>query len=78
MVEHAVAKSYDNIHNTLTDPCGISKFVSFTSSVMKNINLLLLSLRFPGKLICYIAFGSASSACCLFKSIAMFLYCFMK
>ena len=35
IVEHAVAKSYDNIHNTLTVPCEKSKIVSLASSVMK-------------------------------------------
>ena len=37
--------------NTLTVPCEEFKIVSFTSSQMKNINLLLLSRRFPVKLI---------------------------
>ena len=36
-MEHAVAKSYDGIHNTLTVSCEKSKMVSFTSSIMKNI-----------------------------------------
>ena len=72
-MEHAVAKSYDDIHNTLTAPCEKSKIVSFASSIMKNINLLLVPLRFPVKLIYCNAFGSASSACCLFKFIAIIL-----
>ena len=76
IVEHAVAKSYENIHNTLAGPCEKSKIVSFASSIMKN-NLLLLPLRFPVKLICFIAFGSAAMACCLLKSIAIIL-CFLK
>ena len=76
VVEHAVAKSYDEIHNTLRVPCEKSKIVPFASSIMKNINLLLLTLRFPVKLISCIAFGSASSAC-LYKSIAIIL-CFLK
>ena len=41
-MEHAVAKSYDDIHNTLTVPCEKSKMVSFAFSIMKKINLLLL------------------------------------
>ena len=32
-VEHAVAKSYDDIHDTFTVPCEKSKMVSFASSV---------------------------------------------
>ena len=66
-------KWYNEIHNTLTDPYQKSKIASSTSSVMKN---LLFSLsRFPIKLICCIAFGSVSSACCFLKSIAICL-CF--
>ena len=34
-MEHAVAKSYDAIHNTLTVLCEKSKIVSFGSSIMK-------------------------------------------
>ena len=37
IVEHAVAKLYDNIHNTLILPCEKSKIVSFVSSIMKII-----------------------------------------
>ena len=44
--------------------------VSFASSIMTTIAARPLWLRFPVKLICCIAFGSASSACCLLKSIA--------
>ena len=72
-MERAVAKSYDDIRNTLTVPCDKSKMISFTSSIMKNINLSLLPSRFRVKLVCYIAFGSASSACCLLKSISIIL-----
>ena len=32
-VEHAVAKSYDDIHDIFTVPCEKSKMVSFASSV---------------------------------------------
>ena len=70
------SKSYDNIHNTLTVPCEKSKMVSSTSSVMKNSNVLLLPSRFPVKFICFLAFGSTSSACCLLKSIAIFFNVF--
>ena len=50
-------------------PCNKSEMVPFASSVMKNV--LLSSSRFPVKLICCITSGSASSFCCLLKSIAI-------
>ena len=53
-------------YNTLTVPCEKFEMVSFASSIIKNIVVLQLQ-------ICCIAFGSASSACCLFKSIAIIL-----
>ena len=68
------AKSYDNIHNTLTVSCEKSKMFSFTSSIMKNLTQLFAPLRFPVKLICCVAFGSASIACCLLKSIGIMFY----
>ena len=40
---------------------------------MKNIVAPAGGSRFLVNLICYIAFGSSSSACCLLKSIAMIL-----
>ena len=46
--------------------------VYFASSIMKNI-VFCGWFRFAVKLICYIAFGSTSSACCLLKSVAIFL-----
>ena len=46
--------------------------VSFASSIMKNIVASAARSRFPVKLICF-TFGSASSACCLLKSIAIVL-----
>ena len=64
----------EHIHNTFTVPCEKSKMVSFTSSIMKNIFVFLSQFRFAVKLICCIAFGSASSACCALKSIAMILW----
>ena len=45
---------------------------------MKKIVASLAQSKFPVKLTCYIAFESASSACCLLKSIAIFLKCFYK
>ena len=50
-----------------------SKIVSFAYSMMKKINSLSLSSRFPVKLICCIVFGSAASVCYLLKSIAVIL-----
>ena len=61
------------MYNSFTVPCKKFKIVSFASSIMKNITLLLLPLRFPVKLICCIVFGSASSGYCLLKSIAFIL-----
>ena len=63
-MEHTVAKSYDEIHNTPTVLCKKSKIVSFVSSIMKNMVVFPPRSKFPVKLICWIAFGSASSACC--------------
>ena len=65
------ANLYDDIHNTFTVPLEKYKMVSFTSSIMKNNNLLPLPRRLPVKLICCIAFGSASSACRLPKYVAI-------
>ena len=58
-------------HKTLTVPFGKSKNVSFVSSIMKNIDVSFSI--FSVKLICCIAFGSASTFCCLIKSIAISL-----
>ena len=69
-------KIVEHIHNTFKVPCEKSKIVSFTSSIIKNINLLLLPLRFPVKLICSIAFGLTSSACCLLKNLLLSFYAF--
>ena len=63
----------EHIHNTLTVPCEKSKMVSFASLIMKNIVAPAAQSRFPVKLICCIAFGSASSGSCLVKSIAIIL-----
>ena len=60
-------------YNTLTIPCEKSKTVSFASSIIKNIIAPLSRYRFPVKLICCIAFGSAPSASCLLKPIAIIL-----
>ena len=57
-------------YNTFTVPCEKSKIVSFASSIMKTTSA---RSRFPVKLICFIAFGSASSAYCLLKSVAVIL-----
>ena len=47
--------------------------VSFASTKMKKSVVFPTRSRFSVKLICCIVFGSASSACCLMKSIAMIL-----
>ena len=60
----------EHIHNTFTVPCENSKMVSFASSIMKNIAVFLAQSRFPVKVICCMAFPSASSICCLLKYIA--------
>ena len=63
------------MYNTPKVPCEISEIVSFASSIMKRIVVFAFhsQARFPIKLICCITFGSASSACCLLKSIAIIL-----
>ena len=59
------------IYNTLTVLWEKSQIVSFISSVLKNIFVFPSRSRFLVKLISCIAFGGASSACCLLKSIAI-------
>ena len=73
IVEYALTKSYDDIHKTLTVSCEKSKMVYFASSIMKNIVASSSQSRFPVKLICCIAFGSASSAYYLLKFTAIIL-----
>ena len=48
-------------------------YFSFSSSILKNIVAPPSWARFPVKLICCLAFGSASHAYCLLKSIAIIL-----
>ena len=64
-MEHAVAKSYGHIHIALTSPFEKSKMISFPFSIMKNVVVLPYRPIFSVELICCIALGSASSACCL-------------
>ena len=47
--------------------------VSFASSIMKKIVAPTPRSKFTVKLTSCIAFGSASSACCLLKSVAIIL-----
>ena len=61
------------IHHSLTAPCKKSRKVFFASSIMKNSTLLFAPLTFPVKLVCCIASWSASSACCILKSIVIIL-----
>ena len=49
------------------------EIVSFASSIMKNVVAPSALSSFSGKLLCCIAFGSASVAYCLLKSIAIIL-----
>ena len=58
-MEYAVAKSYEDIQNTLTVPCKKSKIVSFASLIMRNIAAPSAQFRFPVKGIYCNAFGSA-------------------
>ena len=51
-------------HYTLTVPFQKSKTVSLVSSIMKSIVAPSALSRFPVKLICCIALGSASNFCC--------------
>ena len=67
-MEHVVAKTYKDIHHALLVPCENCYF--FDSLVIKNIVVPSSSwFRFPAKLLYCVAFGSASSTCCLLKSI---------
>ena len=59
------------MYNTLTVPCEKSKIVPFASSIMKNIVVFPTRSKFSEKLSCCIAFGSASRAGCLLKSIVI-------
>ena len=54
-------------------PSEKSNLISFASSIMKNIVVSAFpsQARFPVKLYFCIPFGSASSACCLLKSVAI-------
>ena len=72
-MEHAFAKSYDDIYNTLKVPCQKSKMISFASSIIKNIVVCPVLSGFAVKLICSIALGSASSACYLLNSMGLIL-----
>ena len=63
----------EHIHNTLTSPSEKSKMDSLASSILKNIVTAAVWSRFLVKLIFCIAFGSASSACYLLKSVSAVL-----
>ena len=74
--ELRVAKSYNKIHKIFKVPVEKCKIVSFASPIMKkNVVFAFPSrARFLVKLICSIAFGYASSACCLLISIAYIIF----
>ena len=61
------------MYHTLTAPCEKSKIVSFTSATMKNTAASPGWSRFPVKVICCIAFGSASSVIFILQSVAISL-----
>ena len=61
------------IYNTFTVPCEKSKTFSFASSRTKKIIVLFARSKFAVELICWIALGSTSNACCLLKYIAIIL-----
>ena len=63
----------ENIYNTFTVPYEKSKMVSIAYPILKNIVAPSAQSKFPVKLICCIAFGLTSSACCLLKSIDIIL-----
>ena len=69
----SLAKLYDHIRHTFTVNCGKSKTLSFATSIIKNFAVFAggFRARFPVKLTSYNALRSASSACCLLKSIAI-------
>ena len=62
----------EHIYNTLTVLYEKFKMVWFAFLMMKNFAVPAAWSRFPVKLIYCIAFRSASSVCCLLKSIAIF------
>ena len=62
--------------DTLTDSLEKSKTVLFAFLLMRNI--AAFSSGFPVKWTCCIAFGSASSFCCLLNSFIITYYLFLK
>ena len=68
----------EHIHDTFTATCEKSKMVWFAASMMKNIVCPSARSKFFVKLIYCNAFWSASSACCLLKSIVIILECLLK
>ena len=71
-------KIVEHIPNSFTVPCEKSKIVSLPFSIMKNEVVCPGLSRFPVKLICCIAFGSASNSCSYLKSIGIILKYFLK
>ena len=66
------------VYNTFTFLYEKYRIVSLTSSKIKSKILFPALSRFPIRLVCCIAFGSASSASCLLKSIANQVVVFFK
>ena len=73
-------KTVEHVANTFTVSCEKSKAISFASSKIKNVVVFATEFqaRFLVKSICCIAFGSASSAFCLLKSLAIDLNFYLK
>ena len=68
----------EHIYYTLTLFCEKTKMVSLASLIMKNIIVFPIQSKFPIKLICCVALGSATSVFCLLKSIAINLQCSLQ
>ena len=60
------------LHKALTVPCQKSQIIFYDSSRVKSGVVSPVRFKFPVKLICCIASGSASSTYCFLKSIANF------
>ena len=57
--------------NTFTVPSGKFKIVSFVSLITKNIDAFPAVSKFPVKLICWFAFGSASGSSLVLSSCSL-------
>ena len=62
---------YKKDYNIIAVPFENSETFSFASSIIKHTAVCSAWSRFAVKLLSYIAFGSASSACCLLKLLLL-------